>query len=314
MNDNNINPLGLSESIVSLLKSYTANQAATTGGMGAVGAATGALGTTSMAIKLADQLLGTFNGNLDTTNVEGGPAMINNILASTLPGFSNLFGKKVKEFKFDPNSSYSSFNKEYTKISGEANKSLMPWMTKSINKQGTNLLNQSNKIKALKTDFDNKSASISSDDLLTNYLNTVNPKNYNNVAIGKSGTKLLPMVSKNLMNSINSIGFMKDGGKMNLIPEGSLHARKHEIDSEGLDNSITNKGIPIISKEEGGEIVQHAEIERNEIIFTLEVTKKLEKLAEEGSDEDAINAGKLLVEQILYNTDDRTGLLNEVEN
>ena len=197
MNDNNINPLGLSESIMSLLKSYTANQAATTGGMGAVGAATKALGTTSMAIKLADQLLGTFNGNLDTTNVEGGPAMINNILASTLPGFSNLFGKKVKEFKFDPNSSYSSFNKEYTKISGEANKSLMPWMTKSVNNQGENLMLQNNKIKSLKTDFNNRMASISSDDLLSNYLNAMNPKDYNRMSIGKSGIKIFSNESKN---------------------------------------------------------------------------------------------------------------------
>ena len=74
-----------------------------------------------------------------------------------------------------------------------------------------------------------------------------------------------------------------------------------------------NLRIPIISKEEGGEIVQHAEIERNEIIFTLEVTNKLEKLAKNGSDEDAIEAGKLLVKEILYNTDDRTGLINEIE-
>ena len=313
MNDNNINPLGLSESIMSLLKSYTANQAATTGGMKAVGAATKALGTTSMAIKLTDQLLGTFNGNLDTTNVEGGPAMINNILASTLPGFSNLFGKKVKEFKFDPNSSYSSFNKEYTKISGEANKSLMPWMTKSVNNQGENLMLQNNKIKSLKTDFNNRMASISSDDLLSNYLNAMNPKDYNRMSIGKSGIKIFSNERKNWIDHLKETKLFKEGGKMNVIPEGALHARKHEIDSDELNESITSKGIPVISKEDGGEIVQHAEIERNEIIFTLEVTNKLEKLAKNGSDEDAIEAGKLLVKEILYNTDDRTGLINEIE-
>lgn len=100
-----------------------------------------------------------------------------------------------------------------------------------------------------------------------------------------------------------------EGGKMNIIPEGELHARLHHMEQEG----ITKKGIPVISEEEGGEIVQHAEIERNEIIFRLEVTKKLEELMKDGSDEAALEAGKLLVEEILNNTEDRTGLIQEIE-
>ncbi len=99
------------------------------------------------------------------------------------------------------------------------------------------------------------------------------------------------------------------GGTMNIIPEGELHARLHHMEQEG----ITKKGIPVISEEEGGEIIQHAEIERNEIIFRLEVTKKLEELMEDGSEEAALEAGKLLADEILNNTEDRTGLLNEVE-
>ena len=101
----------------------------------------------------------------------------------------------------------------------------------------------------------------------------------------------------------------KEGGKMNIIPEGELHARLHHMEQEG----ITKKGIPVISEEEGGEIVQHAEIERNEIIFRLEVTKKLEELMKDGSEESALEAGKLLADEILNNTEDRTGLLNEVQ-
>lgn len=100
-----------------------------------------------------------------------------------------------------------------------------------------------------------------------------------------------------------------DGGKMNLIPEGALHARLHHIEQEG----ITKKGIPVITEEKGGEVLQHAEIERNEIIFRLEVTQKLEELMKDGSDEAAIEAGKLLTYEILENTDDRTNLINEVE-
>jgi len=41
---------------------------------------------------------------------------------------------------------------------------------------------------------------------------------------------------------------------------------------------VTNKGIPVITMEDGGDITQHAEIECDEIIFNLELTKKLEDM------------------------------------
>lgn len=100
----------------------------------------------------------------------------------------------------------------------------------------------------------------------------------------------------------------KEGGKMNVIPEGALHARLHHMDMEG----ITKKGIPVITKEEGGEIVQHAEIERDEIIFTKEVTEKLEELYKKGTDEAAIEAGKILAREIMENTQDNTGLMQTI--
>ena len=97
----------------------------------------------------------------------------------------------------------------------------------------------------------------------------------------------------------------------NLIPEGALHKNKHHMEhAEGL----TKKGIPVVDND--GE--QQAEIEHSEIIFTLEVTKKLEEYyeifySEESSTKEkeqaALDVGKLLVYQILENTDDRTGLI-----
>lgn len=98
-----------------------------------------------------------------------------------------------------------------------------------------------------------------------------------------------------------------DGGKMNVIPEGALHAHKNHMDVDG----ITHKGIPVITEEDGG-VIQHAEIERNEIIFTKEVTEKLEELAKKGTDEAAIKAGKILAREIMENTQDNTGLMREV--
>ena len=94
--------------------------------------------------------------------------------------------------------------------------------------------------------------------------------------------------------------------QQNVIPEGALHARLHHMDNA---DEITKKGIPVI--DDKGE--QQAEIELNEIIFNLEVTKKLEELCKDGSDEAAIEAGKLLVQEILFNTEDRTGLINTLK-
>lgn len=106
------------------------------------------------------------------------------------------------------------------------------------------------------------------------------------------------------------IAFEKEGGKMNVIPEGSLHARLHHMENaEGL----TKKGIPVVSIAEGGELEQQAEIELNEIIFRLEVTQEIEKLMKDGSDNAAIECGKMLVKEIFENTDDRTGLIKQLE-
>lgn len=109
----------------------------------------------------------------------------------------------------------------------------------------------------------------------------------------------------------SDIEMFQKGGTINVIPEGALHARKHNMEMDG----ITKKGIPVVDKE--GE--QQAEIERNEVILRLEVTQKLEELSkiyysEESSEEEkeqaALEAGKLLSDEILYNTQDNTGLLN----
>lgn len=147
----------------------------------------------------------------------------------------------------------------------------------------------------------------------------------NTVRAGKSGLKMdkdfakrVVKLSKGKKSKAQKIqeevaGF-KNGGAVNVIPSGALHAHKHHL--ENVDEKfeeVTTKGIPVITEEKGGDIKQHAEVEREEIIFNLEVTKQLEKLMQDGSDEAAIEAGKLLVHEILENTVDNTGLLNIVE-
>lgn len=106
----------------------------------------------------------------------------------------------------------------------------------------------------------------------------------------------------------------KQGGQMNVIPEGALHARKnHLTEVDDIYKQVTHKGIPVITIEDDGEVVQHAEVEHSEIIFTKEVTDKMESYRKQGTDEAAIECGKMLVKEILYNTDDRSGVIQTVE-
>lgn len=108
------------------------------------------------------------------------------------------------------------------------------------------------------------------------------------------------------------------GGKMNLIPEGALHARKHDLTSidPNLKGQITTKGIPVISESEGG-VIQHAEIEKEEWTLRKEFTDQLEALYKQyqdnPSDELAIEAGRLVCYELLKNTDDRSGLIKSIK-
>lgn len=109
---------------------------------------------------------------------------------------------------------------------------------------------------------------------------------------------------------------IKETEQKNLIPEGALHKNKHHIEDT---KEFTQKGIPVIDKQND----QQAEIEKEEIIFTKEVTDKLEELyklyysddkTQKEKDNAAIEAGKLLTKEIMLNTDDRAGLMDKLKN
>lgn len=119
-------------------------------------------------------------------------------------------------------------------------------------------------------------------------------------------------VSQETGGEVNSF---KQGGQMTVIPEGALHARKNNM--EGAGDKFTAKGIPVMDN--GGE--QQAEIERNEIIFRKEITDKIESLYKKFNEEEspskkddiAIEMGKIITCEITKHTEDRTGLIQEVE-
>lgn len=134
--------------------------------------------------------------------------------------------------------------------------------------------------------------------------------NFTQEQIAEALSREFPEASLNITDEVRAF---KEGGKvnsrdMNVIPEGALHARLNHMDNK----DFTKKGIPVVAKD-GDKLEQTAEIERNEIIFNLSVTNKLEELMKDGSAKAALEAGKLLVEEILHNTIDNTGLIKEVE-
>ena len=83
------------------------------------------------------------------------------------------------------------------------------------------------------------------------------------------------------------------------------------------DENITKKGIPVISEDEDGKIVQNTEIERSEIVLRLSLTQKLEKMlkkynsdiSQKEKDDVATKAGQILVDELLNKTIDNTNEL-----
>ena len=132
----------------------------------------------------------------------------------------------------------------------------------------------------------------------------------------------ISMFQKKELEEEQNVESLKQGGS--LIPEGALHKNLNHLGeiNPDLKGEVTKKGIPIISNEEGGEIVQHAEIEEGEIIFQKSVTEKIEELYKEYNKEDisqskkdelAIKAGKIIAKEIMEKTDDKVGLIEKTE-
>lgn len=103
----------------------------------------------------------------------------------------------------------------------------------------------------------------------------------------------------------------KNGGELNIIPEGALHKNLHHMDD---DENITKKGIPVVGEGNNGECEQFAEIERSEIILRKSLTEKLEKMfrkyksdiSQSEKDQVATKAGEILVDELLNKTIDNT--------
>ena len=153
-------------------------------------------------------------------------------------------------------------------------------------------------------------------DLAHQNINRYAGENYLNMRMGREGLKLMPAEEIRAILAKRKTEKLQNGGTIgidtNILPEGSLHARLNHLDELNPElEDATKKGIPVMAAD-GGEIGQQiAEIERDELILRLEVTKRLEELMEDGSEEAMIEAGKLLTDEIIDNTQDNTGQITE---
>lgn len=280
------------------------------------------LGPIGMAIGAADDLLGGIAGmagkKLD--GVSTGDKVISSI--PVIGNAASLFSSKLTKHNFDRSSVASdySFNKEQA-ASDLGGKSILFRKGKK-EKQIANAWSMYNK-KADITDFNKKR--LDSDAAMS--LNTQNQLRFSGgqqlYSLAKHGMKFPELdearviISRWSTNSTEPKKFQL-GGKMNLIPEGALHARKHNLEkiNPELEGQITSKGIPVVAQGEGG-VIQQAEIEKEEVIFRKEFTDELERLykqyQDDSSDDIAIEAGKLICYELLKNTDDRSGLIKSIE-
>ena len=142
-------------------------------------------------------------------------------------------------------------------------------------------------------------------------------QNYLGVSVGRQGLKLMSLDEVRAIIAMrHGPNKLQNGGVVgvdsNVLPEGALHARKNNLSELNPDlEEATKKGIPVMSAE-GGEIgEQVAEIENSEIIFRLDVTKRLEELRKDGSEEAMLEAGKLIAEELIENTQDNVGMITE---
>ena len=280
------------------------------------------LGPIGMAVGAADDLLGGIAGmagkKLD--GVSTGDKVISSI--PVIGNAASLFSSKLTKHNFDRSSVASdySFNKEQA-ASDLGGKSILFGKGKK-EKQIANAWSMYNK-KADITDFNKKR--LDSDAAMS--LNTQNQLRFSGgqqlYSLAKHGMKFPELdearviISRWSTNSTEPKKFQL-GGKMNLIPEGALHARKHNLEkiNPELEGQITSKGIPVVAQGEGG-VIQQAEIEKEEVIFRKEFTDELERLykqyQDDSSDDIAIEAGKLICYELLKNTDDRSGLIKSIE-
>lgn len=257
-----------------------------------------------------------------------GAATFNNIM-NMLPGNSMLWGiwggkrtdqAEKSEYIDGLTNAYSDAVANINAAGDLGNKRML------LQKRKTNeFINEQNQMNSLLHDIGEtntlRKKSNYSSDLAQQNLNRYAGTNYMDMRVGRNGLKLMSIEEVRSLLANRKIaeeavekfanGGVLEGG--NVMPVGKLHKELHHIDDSDpeLAEGLTRKGIPVVALSEGGEVEQVAEIERDEWIMTKELTDKIEALWKDGSEDAMIEAGKILVEELLFNTNDKNGIIND---
>ena len=152
-------------------------------------------------------------------------------------------------------------------------------------------------------------------DLAQQNLNRYQGTNYMDMRVGRKGMKIQSLEEiRELLKSkvVEELDVQKfaDGGS--ILPVGQRHKTLHHMDELGEQfEDLTRKGIPVVTVDESGDMVQIAEIECMEWTLSKSLTDEIEALWRDGSEEAMIECGKLVCEHLLRQTKDEGGILNE---
>ena len=151
-------------------------------------------------------------------------------------------------------------------------------------------------------------------DLAQQNMNRYAGTNYMDMRMGRNGMKIqsLEEIRELLKNRVvEELDVQKFAEGGSILPVGKLHKELNHMQELGEQfEDLTRKGIPVVTVDESGNLTQIAEIEHSEIILSKKITDQIESLWKDGSEEAMIAAGKLLVEEILYNMKDEGGILD----
>ena len=255
--------------------------------------------------------------------VNGGAIFLNNAM-NALPGMSitmATFGSGKTGEAIDLNDAGSSVAAAYSGSQNDINASKKLAGKRTLLGIGTGKMNDfiqnANSQVSIINEIGRTNSLAKKSDYNTNLaqqnLNRYAGTNYQTYAVGKNGMKIM---SRKELQDILATRKLQKGGVIgtdtSILPEGALHARLNHLQGTNPDlEDTTRKGIPVLDAK-GNQV---AEVEKEELVLRLEITKKLEELMKDGSEDAMIEAGKILTYELIKNTQDNTGqITEEVEN
>lgn len=152
-------------------------------------------------------------------------------------------------------------------------------------------------------------------DLAQQNMNRYAGTNYMDMRMGRKGMKIqsLEEIRELLKNRVvEELDVQKFAEGGSILPVGQRHKTLHHMDELGEQfEDLTRKGIPVVTVDESGGMVQVAEIECSEWTTSKSLTDEIEALWKDGSEEAMIECGKLVCEHLLRQTKDEGGILDE---